>query len=91
MGSVSSDGKHQAILSYQDRTPQIVLVDPAGKNLQRVTDTPEDKQRAEFSPVGKAILYDVISRNGGHISGQIYKINIDGTGNVHLADRMNQE
>lgn len=89
MGSVSPEGDRLAILAYEGGIPQIVLIDPTGEAAPvKVTDSAVRKQRAEISPDGGSILYTIISSSQGHLVGQIHRINIDGTGNTNLSERM---
>ena len=62
--SVSPDGKHVAmILSLSGKGPDLYVADFDGRNLKRLTFTPEDESAPCWSPDGSTIC--VVSRKSG--------------------------
>lgn len=72
------------VFSCQEKVSQIVPIDPMGMQARKITDTAVRKQRAEFSPDGKSLLYNVIEVGGQSVSGSIHVIGIDDGGDRAL-------
>ena len=87
--AVSPDGKHLAFTTYRYGGWKIAVSDINGKNVRRVTMDPQYAYDPHWSPDGKSLMYRrIVNGSKAYFEGQgdIYKINIDGSGNTNVSD-----
>ena len=86
--SLSPDGTKIAFTTYRYGGWKIAIADINGDNVRRLTLDPQYAYDASWSPDSKRIVYRRIVNKGGAYfrgNGDIYSINVDGTGNVNLS------
>lgn len=91
--SVSPDGKFLAFTTYRYGGWKVAVSDIDGKNVRRVTMDPQYSYDPHWSPNGKSLVYRRIVPSGqAYYRGQadIYRINIDGSGNKNISNTPDQ-
>ncbi|NQZ09588.1 MAG: PD40 domain-containing protein [Algicola sp.] len=87
--AVSHDGKTMAFTTYRYGGWKIAISNIDGSNVRRVTMDPQYAYDPHFSPDGKSLVYRRVVPSGrAYYEGQadIYRINIDGSGNKNLTN-----
>ncbi|PCI61517.1 MAG: hypothetical protein COB37_08305 [Kordiimonadales bacterium] len=91
--AVSPDGTKVAFTTYRYGGWKIAVANIDGSDVRRVTQDPQYAYDPHWAPDGKSLIYRRIVNNGAAYfrgKGDIFRINLDGSGNVNLSQSSEQ-
>ena len=91
--TVSPDGTKVAFTTYRYGGWKIAVANIDGSNVRRITLDPQYAYDPHWAPDGKSLIYRRIVNNGAAYfrgKGDIFRINLDGSGNVNLSQSSEQ-